>query len=290
MRNDLPETCFTTLPGTGDLIILKRGEIGYYRSDWETGDKAKNQKIADYHNHKRGITPAQVEAMQVGSMFDFHVPGANPQLYFDEARCVHSFVLGAGAAVKDPATSYSSPVEGNLYLYQVAGKECLYLDVSSLPDTLMGKRSDYTILLDMVGGKPLVPVSDLSQDETTGKRTLELEKGSYTNGKEVNAGFEIIAKVQVGRAEYVLGERGGKFPGFTTWERNIAHDGDGPPNYYWGHYMESRDGAIRDFCGRASDKYKMLSEYRRPSIKERLAEKPVPGDKPAAKKKDREAR
>ena len=82
MRNDLPETCFATLPGMGDLIIIKRGETGYYPSDWETGDKVENQKIADFHNQKRGITPAQVEAMLVGSMSDFDAPGANPQIEF----------------------------------------------------------------------------------------------------------------------------------------------------------------------------------------------------------------
>ena len=81
MRNELPETCFATLPGEGKLIILKRGETGYYPSEWETGDKAKNQEIADSHNRSRGITPAQVEAMQIGSLCGFHVQGANPQIY-----------------------------------------------------------------------------------------------------------------------------------------------------------------------------------------------------------------
>ena len=110
----------------GDLIVIKRGEIGYYRSDWETGDKAKNQEIADFHNRKCGITSAQVEAMRAGSMFGFDVLGANPQIYFDEAQCVRSSILGAGEVIKDPVISLSSPIKGNLYLYQVAGKESLY--------------------------------------------------------------------------------------------------------------------------------------------------------------------
>lgn len=287
MRNELPETCFITLPGTGDLIILKRGETGYYRSEWETGDREKNQEIADYHNRKRGITPAQVEAMLVGSMFGFDVPGAKPQVYLDEARCVRSSVPGAGEFLTDPAMSMSCSINGNLYLYQVAGKESLYTDVSSLPETLMGKSSGYIILPDMVGGKPLIPLVDLHLDASHNSRTYGLERGSYSHGKEINAHYEIIAKVSVGPVEYALGELGGKFPAFVTWERTPANDGDGPPNYYWGHYFDNREKAIRNFCDRASEKHKVLSEYRRSSIKERLAAKPVPGDKPIAKAKDR---
>ena len=283
MRNELPETCFATLPGMGDLIILKRGETGYYRSDWETGDKTKNQEIADLHNRQCGITPAQVTAMMVGSMAGFHVPGANPQVYYDEARCVRSSDLGALAVIKDPVTSLLSPIKGNLHLYQVAGKESLYVDVASLPETLMGKSSDYIILPDMVGGKPLIPVANLALDAEWGARTMGLESGSYSHGKETNAGFEIIAKVQVGPVEYALGERGGKFPSFVTWERTPANDGDSPPNYYWGHYIDNREKAIQDLCTRASEKYEMLTESRKPSIRSQLAAaKAAQAEKPAA--------
>lgn len=280
MRNDLPETCFATMPGMGDLIIIKRGEAGYYPSVWETGNEVENQKIADINNQKRGITPAQVKAMLVGSMFGFDVPGANPQVYFDEARFVSSSVLGVGAAIKDPVSSCYSPIKGNLFLYQVSGKDCLYLDVSSLPESLMGKRSGNIIFLDMVGGSPLVPVTDPNSNHT-----LSLELGSYRHGTEKNAGYEIIAKVQVGPVEYALGEHGGKFTDFVTWRRTPAHDGDGPPNYYWGHYFDNREKAVNDFCKRAVEQYKMLYPGRRPSITEQLDEQAVLGSKSAAKAK-----
>lgn len=29
MRTDLPEICLSTMPGTGELIVLKRGKTGY---------------------------------------------------------------------------------------------------------------------------------------------------------------------------------------------------------------------------------------------------------------------
>lgn len=76
----LPETCLSTLPSTGQLIVIKRGESGYYPSDWNTESAAENRKIADYHNGKRGITKAQEEAMLAGSMHGWDVPAAKPHV------------------------------------------------------------------------------------------------------------------------------------------------------------------------------------------------------------------
>ena len=296
MRNDLPENCFATLPGTGNLIIIKRGEAGYYRSDWDTGDKAQNQEIADFHNRQRGITPAQVEAMEFGSMFGFDLPGANPQVYYDEARFVCSSVCRADShapglhmTLKDPADSCCYPIEGNLHLYVVAGKESLYLDVFSMPGAMMGMKSNHIILPDLVAGKPLVPVAQFDFDTETRTRIMRLESGSYSHGKEINSDYQIVAKVKVGPVEYALGELDSKYPSFVTWERTPANDGDGPPNYYWGHYFDNRDNAVRDFCDRAKEKFKMLSHERKPSIKAQLATKPTPSDRPD-KPKDKGAR
>lgn len=74
----LPELCFTVLPTDGSLICIKRGEMGYFPSDWGTTDRDKNRELADFNNRKLGVTKAQEEAMRTGSMVGWDVPGADP--------------------------------------------------------------------------------------------------------------------------------------------------------------------------------------------------------------------
>ena len=81
LAEGLPELCFSTLPGTGALICIKRGESGYYPSDWNTDNPAQNRELADYNNERLGVTPAQENAMKIGSMFGWSVPGADPDYY-----------------------------------------------------------------------------------------------------------------------------------------------------------------------------------------------------------------
>ena len=82
----LPALCFSTLPSTGDLICIKRGESGYYPSDWNTDDHQKNKELADYNNQRLGVTVAQRQAMECGSMHGWSVPGADPGSYEQDAQ------------------------------------------------------------------------------------------------------------------------------------------------------------------------------------------------------------
>ena len=77
----LPELCFSTLRTTGQLICIKRGETGYYPSEWDTGDKERNVELADELNEHLGVTPIQRQAMEIGSLAGWDVPGADPAKY-----------------------------------------------------------------------------------------------------------------------------------------------------------------------------------------------------------------
>ena len=74
----LPSVSFARLPSTGETIIIKRGELGYYPSQ---SHRAPEELNADLE-----VTPAQAEAMLVGSMFGWDVPGADPANYDEHGR------------------------------------------------------------------------------------------------------------------------------------------------------------------------------------------------------------
>ena len=95
LAEGLPEMCFSVLPDTGALICIKRGESGYYPSDWSTGDRERNIQIRDDANESMGVTDAQRKAMEAGSMFGWHVPGADPAAYQEqEAPQMGGMALG----------------------------------------------------------------------------------------------------------------------------------------------------------------------------------------------------
>lgn len=81
LRSDLPEVCYSILPSTGDVIIIKHSESGYYRCEYSTEDKAFNREFANDRNAKLGVSKAQVEAMLAGSMYGWDVPAADPKSY-----------------------------------------------------------------------------------------------------------------------------------------------------------------------------------------------------------------
>ena len=81
LRSDLPEVCFSILPSTGDVIIIKHGESGYYRCEYSTEDKAFNREFANDRNANLGVSKAQVDAMLAGSMYGWDVPAADPKSY-----------------------------------------------------------------------------------------------------------------------------------------------------------------------------------------------------------------
>lgn len=81
----LPEQCYGTLH-TGELIIIKYGEKGYYNTDIPTEDKKSMKALADEMNAKLGVTKAQAAAMLAGSMYGWSCPAANPASYDENGK------------------------------------------------------------------------------------------------------------------------------------------------------------------------------------------------------------
>ena len=94
LAEGLPELCFSVLPSTGELICIKRGENGYYPSDWSTDDPAQNRELVDYNNEQLGVTQAQRLAMECGSMHGWDVPGADPSAYQQNEPEMGGMTLG----------------------------------------------------------------------------------------------------------------------------------------------------------------------------------------------------
>lgn len=151
MSGALPEQCCSILPSTGELIVIKRGERGYYRSEWNTDSREGNKNIADFTNSRMGITLAQLEAMICGSMCGWDVPGAQPQFYLDRASKEKSVAITGH--IKHPVLSTYFPVKGKLHTYHIMGADAYYIDFSSMPKMMMEERLGYTYHPNLVTGE-----------------------------------------------------------------------------------------------------------------------------------------
>lgn len=200
-RNELPDACFSILPSTGQLIIIKKGESGYYPSEWDTGNREENRDIASSHNESRGISDMQESAMLAGSMFGWNTPGANPQWYLDTAKYVNSNILQGH--IKDPIMSVYYPVSSFLLCYEIMGKQHFYLPMDKLPNELMGMNTQFIMQPDLVCGVPVMPVKVTFAKN--GSCTMELEHGSYVVGKIINADYQIIPSWLAGTRRIAAG-------------------------------------------------------------------------------------
>lgn len=72
----LPDMCFSTLPPTGKLIIIKKGGTAYGRCGLSTPDGTQNRILADRMNIRAGITRQQEAAMVGGLIFGWADPAA----------------------------------------------------------------------------------------------------------------------------------------------------------------------------------------------------------------------
>lgn len=86
LRSSLPDRCYSTLDSTGEVIIIQKGDTGYYHIDISDDTKEANRALVDEQNAKMGVSRAQEEAMKAGSMFGWDVPAADPKNYDESGR------------------------------------------------------------------------------------------------------------------------------------------------------------------------------------------------------------
>jgi hypothetical protein len=70
----LPPMC-AARNGVDGPVLLKRGVAGFWR--------ACPDLDVDAFNSRHNVTPAQVQAMEIGSMFGWDAPGADPDLWVE---------------------------------------------------------------------------------------------------------------------------------------------------------------------------------------------------------------
>ena len=81
----LPRYCYSYLRTEKTEIRIDFGERGYtpYRPQG-------NGRAANEMNRELGISPAQVSAMEAGSMFGWNVPAADPKQYDEMGKLLPS--------------------------------------------------------------------------------------------------------------------------------------------------------------------------------------------------------
>lgn len=78
--NELPQECFGVLKTTGETIMIRKGEKGYYPQD------ALQWANADELNQTLGVSKAERKAMEMGSLFGWDIPATNPNIYDEDGR------------------------------------------------------------------------------------------------------------------------------------------------------------------------------------------------------------
>lgn len=77
----LPDLCYSTLPSSGELIIIEKGKKGYANCGFSIPNPGQNRMLADKYNFRAGVTRQQEAAMVGGSMFGWSTPAAKTSSY-----------------------------------------------------------------------------------------------------------------------------------------------------------------------------------------------------------------
>jgi hypothetical protein len=68
-----PDIAAVIHPTDGAIVLVRRGQIGFWPAPMLVDTTA-----AELFNRRQGITPAMRQSMQIGSVFGWNVPGADP--------------------------------------------------------------------------------------------------------------------------------------------------------------------------------------------------------------------
>ena len=83
--DSMPERSYAQLHETGEVILIKRQQTGFYRlCNVQELSQAESNVLVHLLNSNIGVLPYQAAAMFVGSMFGWDVPGAQPKAYFND--------------------------------------------------------------------------------------------------------------------------------------------------------------------------------------------------------------
>lgn len=97
----LPEMCYSTLPSSGEIIIIKHGEKGYTITGLPKNHSDGSRSYADIVNKTLGVSKAQESAMFFGSMFGWDVPGADPRNYDERGIAIKTSALNTQKTATD---------------------------------------------------------------------------------------------------------------------------------------------------------------------------------------------
>ena len=67
-QKDLPDNCYDFNDNTNQIIIIKKGQTGYYPTDIEFENKEQAEDIINKANKALKVTPEQRDAMRAASM------------------------------------------------------------------------------------------------------------------------------------------------------------------------------------------------------------------------------
>ena len=82
-----------------------------------------------------------------------------------------------------------------------------------------------------------------------------------------NAGYVIVEALHIGKAEFVIGENPKAPAPYVTWE---CKDGS---NYFWGHYLITRESAEADLLERAGTELRRQQQSRKQKNKDKERER-----------------